>query len=97
MAAWRETVAKVSAHAPKLTFGDRSKIAKELWALQKANHRYSNTERALQWAAVIVVIVMSIALVFVSPRSTGPQMSTSVRLRDIQELVRSIAYKPSAR
>ena len=45
MTTWQETMSKVSAEVPRLSFGDRSSIAKEIWALQKAEREVLRAQR----------------------------------------------------
>lgn len=86
-------MAKVSAHAPKLSFGDRSKIAKELWDLHKAESYWAKVDRAYRWAVVAVAVVLAIALYLQLALPSKPPLSTGIRLREIQELVRTLPAK----
>ena len=93
MATWRETMSMVSAHAPQLAFGDRSKIAKELWALRKSEARseapLAKVDRVYRWLCVFAVVCLATALVLQGLLPKTP-LSTGVRLRDIQKLVAEI-------
>ena len=90
MAAWRETMSRVSAHAPKLPFGDRSKIAKEIWELQKAKNYWDKVDRAYRWALVAVAVVLATALGLQLLIPSKPPLSQGIRLREIQGLVRAL-------
>ena len=79
----------VSAHAPQLAFGDRSKIAKELWALRKSEAPLAKVDRVYRWLCVFAVVCLATALALQGLLPKTP-LSTGVRLRDIQKLVADI-------
>ena len=86
MATWHETVSNVSRQTPGLSFGDRSKIAKELWAPSKAEKRWAG----VYTATLCVLVLGTMALLYALYAPVRPRISTGVRLRDIQGLVRSL-------
>ena len=84
---WHETMSAVSAYRPDLSFGERSKSAKEVYAKLKAKPPI--WPLALVALAVLAVAVASALAVLAVPRPTV-RLSTGLRLRDVQTLVQGL-------